>query len=187
MAERVLELGYASGAQGEDRHVHHKNGRECPAIADRTSISASGAGPDGDRHTGRRPGVCRQEAYTKGDYEAAFKGFRELAELGQAMAQSNLAVMYAKGQGTRQSEIYAYAWASLAAKNGLEQAQPMVHRLVPQLALAPGSDQIAKDIEAQYGNAVLDQRLFPRLAAETATRSRGNAVIRCTPTWSTIR
>jgi len=39
-----------------------------------------------------------QLAYGKGDYERAFKDYRELAELGQPMAQYNLAIMYAKGQ-----------------------------------------------------------------------------------------
>jgi TonB family protein len=122
-----------------------------------------------------------EQAYAKGDYEAAFKGFHELAEIGQPTAQFNLAVMYANGQGTRQSEIYAYAWASLSAENGVEKARAMAEGLRPQLALAPGSDQIAKDIEAQYGNAVLDQRLFPKLASETTEMASAQTQARCHP------
>src|ERR1700730_10511574 len=92
-----------------------------------------------------------EKAYGAGDFDHAFEGFKELAELGQPIAQFNLAVMYAKGQGTRQSEIFAYAWATLAAENGIEKAKALVETLRPTIALAPGSEQIAADIEAQYG------------------------------------
>src|SRR4051812_15389727 len=61
-----------------------------------------------------------QEAYTKQDFTKAFHDFQELAELGQPVAQFDLAIMYARGEGARQSDIYAYAWASLAADNGSE-------------------------------------------------------------------
>jgi TPR repeat protein len=116
--------------------------------------------------------VSASTAYHKGDYSKAFQDFRELAELGQPTAQFNLAVMYAKGQGVRQSEIYAYAWASLAAENGLEKAKTLADTLRP--GLAPGSEKIAADIEAQFGNAVLDARLNPKVidSAEHEDRTR---------------
>lgn len=114
-------------------------------------------------------------AYQRGDYAKAFQQFSELAQLGQPTAQYNLAVMYTRGEGTRQSDIYAYAWASLAGANGMEKARELAERLRPRLA--PGSEKIAADIEAQYGNAMLDARLNPRLveseaAAERDERSR---------------
>lgn len=105
--------------------------------------------------------VSASNAYAKGDYAKAFADFRELAQLGQPTAQYDLAVMYGKGQGTRQSDIYAYAWASLAASNGLEKAKGLAESLRPRLA--PGSEQIAADIEARYGNAILDARLNPKI------------------------
>jgi hypothetical protein len=40
-------------------------------------------------------------------------------------------------------EIHAYAWASLAAENGLEKAKALADRLRPDLA--PGSEKIADD------------------------------------------
>ncbi len=40
------------------------------------------------------------------------------AEQGDVLAQSNLGVVYAKGQGVKQSDIEAYAWWSAAAENG---------------------------------------------------------------------
>jgi TonB family protein len=117
--------------------------------------------------------VSASNAYAKGDYDRAFADFRELAQLGQPTAQYNLAVMYAEGQGTRQSDIYAYAWASLAAGNGLEKAKSLAEALRPRLA--PGSEKIAADIEAEYANAVLDARLNPRMVEsvdEQATTKR---------------
>jgi uncharacterized protein len=111
-------------------------------------------------------------AYQKGDYAKAFHDFSELAELGQPTAQFNMAVMYAKGQGVRQSDIYAYAWASLAAENGIEKAKTLADALRPNLA--PGSEKIAADIQAQFGNAVLDARLNPKIieSAEQEDRTR---------------
>jgi TonB family protein len=129
--------------------------------------------------------VSAAAAYQKGDYPKAFKDFRELAELGQPTAQFNLAVMYAKGHGVRQSEIYAYAWASLAAENGLEKAKTLAEALRP--GLAPGSEKIAADIAAQFGNAVLDARLNPKIieSAEQEDRARCHPVHAYMPPYPT--
>lgn len=123
--------------------------------------------------------ISASSAYKKGDYETAFKAFRELAELGQPLAQFNLAVMYARGEGVRESEIYAYAWATLAAENGMEKAKTFADSLRPRLALAPGSEQVAADIEAQYGHTVLDQRLMPKISASESSDIADRA--RCHP------
>jgi hypothetical protein len=108
--------------------------------------------------------VSGGKAYESGDYDRAFKDYLELAKLGQPTAQFNIAVMYARGEGTRASDIYAYAWATLAAENGVEKAKVLADSLRPKLA--PGSEQIAADIEAQYGHAVLDQHLLPKIVTE---------------------
>src|SRR4029077_9099715 len=79
-----------------------------------------------------------QLAYQKADYERAFKDYRELAELGQPMAQYNLAIMYAKGQGVRQSELNAYAWATLAVEADYAPARALADKLSPALALGSG-------------------------------------------------
>jgi uncharacterized protein len=57
-------------------------------------------------------------AYKKGEFASAFQQFKELAELGQPQAQFDLAIMYARGEGTTISNTYAHAWASLASANG---------------------------------------------------------------------
>jgi TPR repeat protein len=100
--------------------------------------------------------VSAGAAYQKGDFEAAFKDYRALAELGQPTAQFNVAVMYARGEGTRQSEIYAYAWASLAAENGLEKAKVLADSLRPALSAAPGSEpQSAHHLRGAQGHVRL--------------------------------
>ncbi len=101
-----------------------------------------------------------QSAYEKGDFDRAFRDYRELAELGQPLAQYNLAVMHAKGQGTRQSELNAYAWATLAAENGNAPAKALADQLRP--LLAPGSEKIADDIRAPYRREALNARLMPQ-------------------------
>jgi TonB family protein len=105
--------------------------------------------------------VTAQLAYHKADYERAFKDYRELAELGQPVAQFNLAIMYAKGQGVRQSELNAYAWATLAAEGGEARGKSLAEELRP--LLAPGSEKIAEDIRAPFSRAALDARLMPKV------------------------
>jgi uncharacterized protein len=117
-------------------------------------------------------------AYQKGDYEQAFRLYRELAELGQPKAQFNLAVMYANGQGTRPSDINAYAWALLAQENGLDSAKSMVEQIRPRLA--PGSEKIAEDIRAPYRPEVLDKRLMPNIREDAVADQLETQ--RCRPT-----
>jgi TPR repeat protein len=102
-----------------------------------------------------------QLAYKNGDYERAFKDYRELAELGQPLAQYNLAILYAKGLGVRENELNAYAWATLAAENGSAQGKALADQLRPDLA--PGSDAIAAQITAPYSRARLEEQLLPRI------------------------
>ncbi len=50
------------------------------------------------------------------------KWYRLAAEQGLAFAQKNLGLMYAMGQGVPQDYKAAYAWFSVAAANGDEDA-----------------------------------------------------------------
>jgi TonB family protein len=108
-----------------------------------------------------------QLAYGKGEYEQAFKEYRDLAELGQSVAQCNLAIMYAQGQGVRQSDLNAYAWATLAAEGGYAKGQTLADQLRP--LLAPGSEQMAEEIAAPYRHAALEARLMPRIEDDQGT------------------
>ena len=62
-------------------------------------------------------------AYNQGDYVAALKFWRPLAEQGDAVAQTNLGVMYAEGKGMPQDHAEAVKWYRKAAEQGFAGAQ----------------------------------------------------------------
>ena len=117
-----------------------------------------------------------QLAYEKGDYQRAFKDYRDLAELGQPQAQYDLAIMYAKGQGVRQSELNAYAWATLAAESGHAAGRALAEELRP--GLAPGSEKIAQDIRGPFSRAALDARLMPKMKDDERGEARCSQFMR---------
>ena len=57
-------------------------------------------------------------AYQLGDYEAAFKIFRPLAEQGNTAAEYNVGQMYRMGRGTTRDFAEAAKWYRLAAGQG---------------------------------------------------------------------
>ena len=63
------------------------------------------------------------EAYERGDYAAALKEWRPLAEQGLAAAQYNLGLIYANGQGVKQDYAEAVKWYRRAAEQGDAEAQ----------------------------------------------------------------
>lgn len=62
-------------------------------------------------------------AYEKRDYATALRLLRSLADQGDASAQYNLGVMYAKGHGVPQDYAEAAKWYRLAADQGDASAQ----------------------------------------------------------------
>ena len=58
-----------------------------------------------------------------GDWETALSEWRPLAEQGDAKAQYNLGLMYAKGYGVPQHDATAVKWFRKAAEQGLAAAQ----------------------------------------------------------------
>jgi uncharacterized protein len=58
------------------------------------------------------------DAYKRKDYETAYKLFLPLAEQGNTQAQSNLGLMYDKGQGVPQDDKEAVKWYRLSAEQG---------------------------------------------------------------------
>ncbi len=61
-----------------------------------------------------------KEALKRGDYAAALREWRPLAEQGNAQAQHQLGYMYLRGRGVAQDDIHAHMWWSLAAGGGNE-------------------------------------------------------------------
>jgi uncharacterized protein len=62
-------------------------------------------------------------AYKKGDYATALRMWRPLAEQGDAVAQTGLALMYEAGQGVTQNYNIAMHWYRKAADQGEAIAQ----------------------------------------------------------------
>ncbi len=62
-------------------------------------------------------------AYERGDYATAYRGFRSLAEQGDASAQHNLALMYLNSHGVPQDYAEAVKWSRRAAEQGHAHAQ----------------------------------------------------------------
>ena len=62
-------------------------------------------------------------AYHRGDFAAALKLIRPLAEQGDARAQANLGVLYENGQGVPQDDSEAAKWYRKAADQGDASAQ----------------------------------------------------------------
>ena len=62
-------------------------------------------------------------AYSRGDFTTALRLWRPLADQGNAAAQYNLALMYAKGQGVPQDYAAAVSWYRKAADQGNAAAQ----------------------------------------------------------------
>jgi len=62
-------------------------------------------------------------AYERGDYPTALRLLRPLASKGNADAQNNLGLMYAKGQGVQQDYTEAAKWYRMAADKGVPSAQ----------------------------------------------------------------
>ena len=104
--------------------------------------------------------------YQAGDYAPAFQEFLALARLGQPVAQLYVAVMYEAGRGTEQSDIHAYAWASLAARNGEPKGKDLADAVRPHLA--PGSEAITGWVTSAYTPAALEENLLPARARSTA-------------------
>jgi TPR repeat protein len=102
-----------------------------------------------------------EKAYEKGDFAGAFAQFKDLAELGQPVAQFNLAVMYTRGEGVAFSNTNAHAWASLAAENGEARGKVLADKLEPMLT--PNSLQFSSELQAQYSQSKLNERLLPHV------------------------
>ena len=62
-------------------------------------------------------------AYRRSDHTTALREWRPLAEQGYAEAQSNLGVLYERGEGVPRDYAEAVRWYRLAAKQGHLAAQ----------------------------------------------------------------
>lgn len=63
------------------------------------------------------------DSYKRGDYARAIEAWRPLAERGDTLVQTNLGVLYGKGQGVEKNDKMAAHWFKKAADQGFDIAQ----------------------------------------------------------------
>ncbi|EXX79008.1 Skt5p [Rhizophagus irregularis DAOM 197198w] len=75
-------------------------------------------------------GYCYDEGIgTKIDKQKAFESYQNAANLGQDVAQNNLAVLYEEGDGIAKDIDKAIYWYEKSAKQGYELAKNNLKRL----------------------------------------------------------
>ena len=103
-----------------------------------------------------------EKAYQSGDYATALREWQPLAELGQAVAQYQLGLLYANGKGVTKDDAKARQWFEKAAIQGHTEAQVNLGVL---LMYARGGQQDYKmavyylRLAANRGNDVAQRRL----------------------------
>jgi TPR repeat protein len=124
-------------------------------------------------------------AYEKKDYVSALKGFKPLAEQGDAAAQYNLGIMYADGQGTPENYGEAVKWWRKAAEqghadamgnlgwytaNGVGTEKNLVEaeRLL-KLAVSKGNDWASEKLKLVQGTRACEKRASTLIFGEALT------------------
>ncbi len=129
-------------------------------------------------------------AYNLGDYAAALREWRPLAEQGHAKAQNNLGHMYRFGQGVPQDDTEAVKWWRKAAEQGFAQAQFQLGYMYDKgLGVAQDNVQAhmwfsiaAREGDADAAGAETDaDRPLTLLRVKSATKSRDKVAGRMTP------
>ena len=68
-------------------------------------------------------------AYQEGDFLTARENWIKSAQMGDTQAQYRLGLMLANGEGGTRDVVAAYAWLSIAARNGVSAAGPLSKKL----------------------------------------------------------
>jgi TPR repeat protein len=78
-------------------------------------------------------------APSSGDLARAFQLFLKATEQGYAVAQNNLAIMYANGQAVARDYVWAYAWLDVASRQ-----VPEYSELRDRIAKEMRPDEVAR-------------------------------------------
>ena len=103
------------------------------------------------------------DAYQRGDYATALREWHPLAEQGQAVAQYNLGLLYANGQGVSKDDAQAQQWYEKAAAQGHAGAQVNLGILY----------DYGRGVAQDYKKAVYWYRLSAKQGNELAQRQLG--------------
>lgn len=103
------------------------------------------------------------DAYQRGDYATALREWQPLAKQGQALAQYNLGLLYANGQGVSKDDAQAQQWYEKAAAQGHADAQVNLGILY----------DYGRGVAQDYKKAVYWYRLSAKQGNELAQRQLG--------------
>jgi len=112
-----------------------------------------------------------EAAYQRKDFTRAFELYRELAELGQPMAQETVAIMYVQGEGVTRDNALGYAWATVAqTSGGTEATRSIIAQLESHMNEA--ARRRAQELVSKFGRQALQMSLLPDFDAR-AGKSEG--------------
>ncbi|KAF7764367.1 hypothetical protein PCIT_b0350 [Pseudoalteromonas citrea] len=100
-------------------------------------------------------------AYQSKNYQTAFHSFEQLAQLGNADAMYNLAVMSLHGQGTPPSKPKAYAWFMLASEFGSDDAQQTAQLVLQSYDDTQAMIDMYQTMQKIYSYDVTAKLLYP--------------------------
>ncbi|MDC7287990.1 Hsp70 family protein [Blautia schinkii] len=113
---------------------------------------------------------------TEDDYRTAARYFLKAADQGHVIAQSNLAAMYAEGQGVSKNYEQAFAWCKRAAEQGLPMAQ---YNLARMYILGRGVEQNHVEAKNWLKKAAAqgDKDAARALEELTASEVKSNSIV----------
>src|SRR5713226_6618463 len=103
-----------------------------------------------------------EDAYHRGDYATALREWQPLAEQGHAVAQYNLGLLYANGQGVTKDDAKARQWYEKAATQGHAEAQVNLGILLVYARGGPQDYKMAVywlRLSANQGNDLAQRKL----------------------------
>ena len=165
--DETTRLHHEADETPEGKGTPRRNGFKRFFQSNRKKIALIGAGVIalaivcGVIYTSQPSYIYKQalKAYEAGNYDTAFKKFRQAAEKGYANSQYWLGEMYANGEGTARNDTTAIEWYTRAAEQGVPGAQNNLGEMYESGYIVPKDDAKAFELYTQaaatygYGKA----------------------------------
>ena len=107
------------------------------------------------------------------------KWYRKAAEQNYALAQYDLGVFYAKGEGVAKDDAEAYKWFLLAAAQGFEESKRLaatIEKYISRGEIADGQ-KLARELQAAARYHLKESRSSGTGLAQTRPTSSGSWVL----------
>jgi uncharacterized protein len=130
------------------------------------------------------------QAFARGDFAAALKGFEQGARYGDKLSQLSIGLMYLNGQGVDKDPVTAFAWVAIAAERKYPRFLDTRDRIWADLDAQQREKgkALVEQLYGQYGDLVakprLEHAMHQSLADMTGTGlsyATGNNVVMIVP------